>query len=312
MKKKRKKSKLFDRIRGYVYLSPALISIFFLSLLPIAYTVYIAFTNYNLDHMDNFKLVGLANFKQILNGPLKPIFLPVFVWTLIFASVVTIGNYFIGLLIAMLLNNSNMKERGFYKGLFIIPWALPSTIAILSWQGLLNEEYGPINLILKKLHIIQNNIPWLTDGNWARIGVLIVTIWLGFPYMMNVALGALSSIPDTYYEAAEIDGASWWQKFTKITLPSLTSSSIPLLISSFSFNFNNFGAAYLITGGGPAKASGSVFAGYTDILASSAFKMVNVVYRYDLAAALSILIFILIGTISIFQMKLSGAFEEVD
>lgn len=308
---RKKRGRFIDRIRAYFYLSPALISIFILSLLPIAYTVYIAFTNYNINHLENFKVIGLDNFKQILTGPLKPIFLPVFVWTIIFAAILTLGNYFIGLFIAMLLNNPNMKEKGFYKGLFIIPWALPSTIAILSWQGLLNQDYGAINQILMKLHIINENIPWLTNATWARVGIILVSLWLGFPYMMNVCLGALAAIPDTYYEAAEIDGANWWQKFTKITLPSLTSSSIPLIISSFSYNFNNFGAAYLITGGGPAKPE-TVFAGYTDILSSAAFKMVNTLFRYDLGAALSILIFILIGTISFFQMKMSGAFEEVD
>jgi arabinogalactan oligomer/maltooligosaccharide transport system permease protein len=242
---------------------------------------------------------------------LKPIFLPVFGWTLAFALILTFGNYFIGLFIAMLLNNPHMKEKGFYKGLFIIPWALPATIAILSWQGLLNQDYGQINIILRKLHIINENIPWLTEGVFARIGIIMVSLWLGFPYMMNVCLGALAAIPDTYYEAAEIDGANGWQKFVKITLPSLTSSSIPLLISSFSFNFNNFGAAYLITGGGPAKIE-TTFAGHTDILASAAFKMVNTLFRYDLGAALSVLLFILVGSISFFQMKMSGAFEEVN
>ncbi|MBL4936046.1 sugar ABC transporter permease [Clostridium sp. YIM B02515] len=309
---RKKKGNFYDRIRGYVYLSPALISIAVLSLIPIIYTIYIAFTNYNINHMEDFKIVGFDNFKQILAGPLKPIFLPVFAWTLAFAIILTLGNYFIGLFIAMLLNNNNMKERGLYKGLFIIPWALPSAIAILSWQGLLNQDYGTINLMLTKLHIISANIPWLTDVTWARVGVIMVSLWLGFPYMMNVCLGALASIPDNYYEAAEIDGANRWQKFVKITLPSLTSSSIPLIISSFSFNFNNFGAAYLITAGGPPKPNTS-FAGSTDILASSAFKMIGQpLFRYDLAAALSILIFILIGTISFFQMKMSGAFEEVD
>lgn len=305
------RSRIFDRLRPYMFLSPALISIILLSLLPILYTVYIAFTNYNINHMEDFKVIGLDNFKQILAGPLKAIFLPVFVWTIVFATILTLGNYFIGLFVAMLLNNPNMKERGLYKGLFIIPWALPSTIAILSWQGLLNQDYGQINFILRKLHIITSNIPWFTDAAWARTGVIMVSLWLGFPYMMNVCLGALSAIPDTYYEAADIDGANWWQKFSKITLPALTSSSIPLIISSFSFNFNNFGAAYLITGGMPAKMN-TPFAGETDILASAAFKMVYTLFRYDLGAALSILIFILIGTISFFQMRASGAFGEVD
>lgn len=308
---KKNRSVGYDGAKAYLYLSPSLISIFILSFLPIAYTIYIAFTNYNINHMEDYKFVGLENFVRVLTGDLKPVFLPVFLWTLAFAVLATGGCYVIGLFFALLLSNKNMKEASLYKGILIIPWALPGAIAILSWQGILNETYGSLNLILTKLHLISVPVPWLSDPFWARAGIIVVTLWMGFPYMMNVCLGALSAIPDTYYEAADIDGANWWQKFTKITLPSLTLSSIPLLISSFSFNFNNFGAAFLITGGGPPKADNQ-YAGYTDILVSSSYKMAMTLNRYDLAAALSILIFLVIGTISIIQMKKSGAFSEVD
>ena len=138
----------------------------------------------------------------------------------------------------------------------------------------------------------------------------MVNIWLGFPYMMNVCLGSLAAIPEVYYEAAEVDGASRIMQFMKITLPSLAKTAYPLLISSFAFNFNNFGSAYLITGGGPARI-GEQFAGYTDILASMNYKLSTQFGRYDIASALSIIIFIIIATISFVQMKASGQFEEV-
>jgi arabinogalactan oligomer/maltooligosaccharide transport system permease protein len=172
-------------------------------------------------------------------------------------------------------------------------------------------NYGGINILLKNLHIISTPIPWLIDPFWARVGVLIATFWLGFPYMMNVCVGALSSIPDTYYEAADIDGATKFQKFRKITLPSITASSLPLLISSFAFNFSNLSAAFLITGGGPPRAT-TQYAGYTDILASAVYKLSIQYNRYDIGAALSIVIFAIIGTISFINFKLTGAFKEVD
>lgn len=303
--------KSFDKLKPYVYLSPALISIFVLSFLPIVYTVYIAFTNYNLNHLYDYHLIGFNNFISIFNGPFKSLFFPVFGWTIIFAVVGTFGSFIIGLFLSILLNNSNMKEASVYKAILILPWALPGTIATLAWVGLLDMNYGGINILLKNLHIIKVGIPWLIDPFWARVGVLIATFWLGFPYMMNVCIGALSSIPNTYYEAADIDGATKVQKFMKITLPSLTSASLPLLITSFAYNFSNLSAAYLITEGLPARAT-TQYAGYTDILASTIYKLSMTSNRYDIAAAFSIVIFVLIGTISFINFKLSGAFKEVD
>ena len=301
----------YDVVRPFIYQSPALISIFLLSFMPIVMTFYYAFTNYNINHLYDFKLVGIDNFIQIINGPFKSIFLPVLWWTVIFATVSTLGCFVIGLAIALLLNNPSMKESFLYKGLLIIPWAIPGTIAILAWQGLLNETYGGINLILQQLHLISNNIPWFSNPGWARTGILIANLWLGFPYMMNICVGALSQIPDNFYEAADIEGANWWQKLTKITLPSITKTSLPLLISSFAYNFNNFGAAYLIMTGLPAKP-GSQYAGYTDIMITSTYKLAMQYNMYNIGSSLAIMIFIMIGTLSFVNMKLTGTFKEVD
>ena len=306
-----KNSRLKDIMRPYGYLTPALLSIFVFSFLPIVYTIYIAFTNYNLNHLEDYHLVGFANFVSIFTGPFKTIFFPVFGWTIVFAVLGTFGSYLIGLIMSLLLNNPNMKESALYKGILILPWALPPTIATLTWVGLLDMNYGGINVLLKALHIINQPIPWLIDPTWARIGVVIATLWLGYPYMMNVCVGALSTIPDTYYEAADIDGATKWQKFIKITLPSLTSASLPLLISSFAFNFTNLSAAYLITGGAPARAT-TQYAGYTDILVSATYKLSMQYTRYDIGAALSMVVFLIIGTISVINFKFTGAFKEVD
>ena len=307
----KKQKRLKDTIKAMPYLLPALISIIIFTIIPIVYTVVIAFTDYTMYSQGHIKFVGFANFIEVLTGPFKEVFLPVFGWNIIFAVVSTAGTFFLGLIVAMAVNNPNIKEKSVYRAILIIPWALPATVAILSWQGLLNGSYGAINNLLLNLHLISNPIPWLTDPTWARVALIIVNIWLGFPYMMNVCLGALGAIPDSYYEAADVDGASKWLQFRKITLPSLPQISYPLLISSFAFNFNNFGSAFLITKGGPPRMS-TQFAGYTDILASVNYKLSTQFGRFEIASAISIIIFLILGTISYYQMKLSGQFEEVE
>lgn len=299
-------------IKAAPYLIASLIYILIFTILPILYTVWISLTNktvYTKDGESSF--VGLANFVDVFNGPFKELFLPVFGWTLINALISTAGCFLVGLLMALLLNNSDMKEKPLYKAILILPWALPVAVAVLSWQGLLNGTYGAVNNLLMSIHLISEPIPWLTDPFWAKVGITIANIWLGFPYMMNVCMGGLASIPDVYYEAADVDGANWWVKFTKITLPSLARTSYPLLITSFAFNFNNFNSAYLITNGGPARLT-TQFAGYTDILASVNYKLSTQFGRIDIASTISIIIFIILATISYAQMKLSGQFEEVE
>lgn len=305
-----------NNLDSYKYLAPALISILVLSILPILYTVFMAFTDYSLKNQNfgygtenGWHIVGLYQFERILTGPLKNQFFPLLIWTVIFTTISTLGAFLIGLIFAMVLSDKNMKESFIYKGLLVIPWALPGAITIISFKGLFNSEYGAINAILQQLNLINDPIMWLTTPLAARIAVILVNLWLGFPYMMNVCIGALSSISDTYYEAAKIDGATRWQQFIKITLPSISSVSYPLLISNFAFNFNNINSAYLLTEGGPSKA-GSSFAGWTDIIGSSAYKMLTSNGNFALGAAMSILLFIIIGAISLINMRMSGQFKE--
>lgn len=310
MKKHSSRDNRFN-FKAYGFLTPAFASILIFTILPIIYTVYISFTDYTMYKQGDINLVGFKNFVDVFNGPFKPIFFPVLGWTVVFATLSTLGTFLLGLILALLLNNSHMKEKNIYKAFLIIPWALPATIAVISWQGLLNGTYGAINNLLMSIHLISKPVPWLTDPFYARLALIIVNIWLGFPYMMNVCIGSIQSIPDVYYEAAEVDGAGRFTKFMKITLPSIAKTAYPLVISSFAFNFNNFSTAYLVTTGGPAR-EGTQFAGYTDILASVNYKLSINFGRYEIASAISIVIFIILAVLSYSQMKVSGQFEEVD
>lgn len=312
MSKNKKKNKGFkETIKAMPYLLPALISILIFTIFPIIYTVYIAFTDYTIFTNGSPHFVGFKNFIEVFTGPFKEVFFPVLAWNIIFALLSTGLTFLLGLVVAMAVNNPNMKERGIYRAILIIPWALPATVAVLSWQGLLNGSYGAINNLLIHLHFISKPIEWLTDPTMARISIIMVNVWLGFPYMMNVCLGALGAIPDSYYEAADVDGASKFLQFRKITLPSLAQTAYPLLISSFAFNFNNFGSAFLITEGGPPRIA-TQFAGYTDILASVNYKLSTQFGRFDIASTISIILFLVLATMSYYQMKMSGQFEEVE
>lgn len=293
--------------RAYGYVFPSMVSILLFTILPIVFTVFISFTNYNMYHVDVFETVGFKNYQTVLGGEIRSAFFSVLGWTLAFALLSTAGSYFVGMLLATLLNNPHMRESRVYRSILIIPWALPATIAILAWQGLLNEQYGGINTLLRMIHL--SGMPWLTDVFWARFALIVVNVWLGFPYMMNVCLGGLQSISPTYYEAAKIDGASRWDCFRKITFPMLTRLSTPLIISTFASNFNNFGNIYMITQGGPA-VPGSQFAGGTDILASTIYKMTTWSNRFDLSATLSVFVFLIVGGLTLFSMNLSGSFKE--
>ena len=163
-------------------------------------------------------------------------------------------------------NDKDFPFKKIIRTLLLIPYTIPSVITILIWRGMFNPEFGVINRMLNDLIGIAPH--WTTEAFWARTAVLLVNLWLGFPYMMLVTSGALQSIPSDLYEAATIDGAGGWKKFKSITLPLLLVAVGPLLIASFTFNFNNFGIIYLFIGGGPPIAGASTQAGYTDILIS--------------------------------------------
>ena len=240
---KSRRHRVLDGLYPYAYIAPSLAFMVIASFFPIIFTIFIAFTNYGYGHFVDFQWVGWANFQQIFSIDLAD-FIPVLIWTVVFAAVSTLLNFSGGLVLAYLLNNENMWERNFYRNILIIPGLCPGVIAILAWgQGILNGS-GLINSILIQLHL--QPVYWLLDANWSRFWVIVVNFWLG-----SDALGALQSMSPEVLQAAEIDGANGVQKFFRVTLPLLRSATLPLLIATFAYNMNNFGIVYLLTSGGP-------------------------------------------------------------
>lgn len=259
--------------------------------------------------------IGFKNFSRIFTDPkIAGPFFKVFTWTFTWAALSVLFTFAIGLSLALVLNDKTLKGKNVYRTLLIIPWAVPAFISVLVWRnGMFNETYGILNrFVLPFLGL--DPVKWFNDPFWAKVAVLTVNTWLGFPYMMAVSLGALQSIPEELYEAAAIDGAGKWRRFWTITFPLLMTTVAPLLVGSFAFNFNNFVNIYLLTGGGPAMAGTTTPVGHTDILISYVYKLAFEGGRgqdFGFASAISIIIFFLVGGISFVNFKLSGAFEEV-
>lgn len=255
-------------------------------------------------------VVGLDNFTRMFtDARISGYFFQILVWTFVFAILSVVTTFALGLFLAVIYNDPLVKNRRLYRSLFILPYAFPSFLAALVWRGILNEQFGIINQTL----LGGANIPWLTDGNLAKVSILAVNLWLGFPYMFLICTGALQSIPGELTEAGVMDGAGPWRRFRSITFPLLLVSVAPLLIASFAFNFNNFSLIYMLTGGAPNFPGAPVVIGETDILVSMVYAVAfeSGSKQYGLASALSILIFFLVGFISWLGFRQTRKLEEI-
>lgn len=258
--------------------------------------------------------IGLENFVNFATSPaLRGPLVTILVWNFIFPAVSVLSTFSLGLTIAIMYNDKDFPFKKIIRTLLLVPYTIPSVVTILIWRGMLNPEFGIINRMLNDT--IGFAPLWTVDYMWARTAILLVNLWLGFPYMMLITSGALQSIPSDLYEAATIDGAGGWQRFTSITLPLLLVAVGPLLIASFIFNFNNFGLIYLFIAGGPPIPGASTQAGYTDILISYVYKLAfesgGRGVQYGLAAAISFLLFFIVGTVTLLQFRFTKMWEEV-
>ncbi|MBI4761304.1 MAG: ABC transporter permease subunit [Chloroflexota bacterium] len=259
-------------------------------------------------------VVGLKNFREFLTSPaLRGPLVQIISWNFIFPTVSVVSTFALGLAIAIMFNDPQFPFKKLIRSLLIIPYTIPGLISIIIWRGLLNSEFGIIN---KMLNAVIGTAPrWTTEPFWAQVAILLVNLWLGYPYMMLISSGALQSIPSDIYEAAVIDGATPWQRFRHITLPLLLIAVGPLLIASYVFNFNNFNLIYLFIAGGPPIPGAATQAGYTDILISYVYKLAfesgGRGVQYGLASAISIVVFIIVGAITLFQYRFTNMWEEV-
>jgi arabinogalactan oligomer / maltooligosaccharide transport system permease protein len=267
---------------------------------PFLYNVALAFGNMNLNKIRDWQFIGFRQFVKIFTEPSQPDFYAVFGKTIIWTVVNVAFHVILGVFLALLLNQK-IRGKAVYRTLLILPWAIPQYIVALTWRGMFNYEYGSINLILTK-YLGMPAVEWLRSPTEAFIACIITNVWLGFPFMMVVALGALQSIPHELYEAAEIDGASWWHKLRTITLPLIRPVMIPAITLGIVWTFNNLNIVWLVSNGGEPSDK-------THILVSFVYKAAFNFYSFSYAAALSLVIFLLLLTFSMVFMKQSKATE---
>ncbi|MBT2699583.1 sugar ABC transporter permease [Bacillus sp. ISL-40] len=299
--------------QGYPYVisGPSLFILIFAVIFPILFSFALAFTNYDLYHSPPAHLadwVGLDTFKQIFTVDIwRSTFFDVLGWTVIWTLVASSVQVGLGVFLAVLVNQKDLKFKRFYRTVLVLPWAVPGFVTILIFAGLFNDSFGAINnTILAAIGI--DPIPWMTDETWSKLALILMQGWLGFPYIFIVTTGVLQSIPEDLYEAATIDGASVFAKFRHITMPMILLAMAPIIITQYTFNFNNFNIIYLFNGGGPAVPGSN--AGGTDILVSWIYKLTMQSSQYSLAAALTILLSIFVIAIALWQFRRTNSFKE--
>jgi arabinogalactan oligomer/maltooligosaccharide transport system permease protein len=257
--------------------------------------------------------IGFQNYVDIFTDPqLRGPFFKVFVWNIVFAGLSVLLTFTLGLILANALQDDRLRGRPVYRSLFIIPYAIPGFISVIIWRGLLNDTIGPVNKMLSSIGI--DSIPWLLHPTWAKVALLLVNTWLGFPYMFLICSGALQAVPAELKEAARVDGAGPGRVFRTITLPLLLVSTAPLLIGSFGFNFNNFVVPFLLTNGGPPVSGTSVPVGETDLLITFTFDLAISSGRgnqFALGSAIVLMIFVIVAVLSALSFRYTRRLEEV-
>lgn len=299
---------------AYLYIAPAIVGMLLLVFYPFSYGITLSFTDSNL-YNTNKSIpeiwVGLKNYLAILGDfqvskPTEGGFVVNylnFYWTLLFTIIWTVTNVTIGvtsgLFLALILNTKALALRPIYRVLLILPWAMPNYITALIWKGMFHRQFGVVNHLLQMFGLSAVN--WFDRPSTSFLTALATNGWLSFPFMMVVSLGALQSIPADLYEAARVDGASRWQAFKAITLPSLKPALVPAVILSVVWTFNMFNIIYLVTAGEPGGA--------TEILVTQAYKFAFERYRYGYAAAYSTVIFGILLVYGTIQNRMSKATE---
>jgi len=214
--------------------------------------------------------------------------------------------------LAIVFDVPEMPLRAPLRSLLLIPYTIPAFVAVPVWVGLLNPQFGVVSQMIATF--TGGWVPaWFSDPFWAKVGILLIQTWLGFPYMFVVVTGALQTLPNDIYEAADLDGANAWAKFRTITLPLLLVTVGPLLVASFAFNFNNFVVINLYNQGGPPMPNVPTPVGYTDILATYTYNIAfgaQGVQDYGYASAITMMIFLILFVITQFQFRFTNMLEE--
>ncbi|NLP34395.1 MAG: sugar ABC transporter permease [Clostridiales bacterium] len=310
-----------SRILGKAFpvfgLAPTVGLVVFFVVVPLIFSACVAFTNYSSpEHIppnNTVDWVGMDNFVAMFGGDSTWTMAlgRVALWTLVWAVLATATCYFGGMIMAVVLMDNKLKVAPIFRGIFILPYAVPSVVSMLVWQNLLNGSFGTVNRTLMQLGLIEKAIPWLSNEWLAKFTTVLINLWAGFPYFMLLVTGTMTAISADLYEAAKIDGAGRFQIFKKITLPLVLYQTMPLIIMSFTHNINNFGAIFFLTGGSPVVSDSTITnAGGTDILVTWIYKLTVNLMKYNYASVLAIMIFLILAPFAIFQFRRTKSYKE--
>jgi multiple sugar transport system permease protein len=275
-------ARLSRAISPYLMISPAVILMAVLILVPLARGIYMSFTDVNIMDKGSMTFAGLRHYKELFTDP---IFYVAVKNTASWTIGVVVFQYLIGLGVALLLNEP-IPFRGFFRGLVLVPWVVPSVVAALVWRWIYVPDYGILNYILRSLGIIRQPLQWLSDSHLAMPAVIAVGVWKWVPFMAVVLLAGLQSIPKELYDAAEVDGANILQRFRHITMPHIRYLSMIVTMLSVIWTFNHFDIVYVMTKGGPANS--------THLLSTYAYLTAFSYIDFGYAAVLSVFMLIIL------------------
>ena len=294
---------LRHRIYLFILVAPAFVVLFGVVIYPFFYNIVLSLSNMNLRHIRDWKLIGFGQYIKVFTEPSQPDFYVVFLKTVIWTVVNLFFHVVLGVFLALVLNQKEIRGKAIFRAILVLPWAVPQLIVALTWRGMFNYEYGSINLMLTQWFNLPG-VQWLRHPLEAFIAVIITNVWLGFPFMMVIALGALQSIPHELYEAADIDGASWYHKLRHITLPLIRPVMVPAITLGTIWTFNNLNIVWLVSNAGEPSDQ-------THLLVSFVYKAAFNFYRYGYGAALSMVIFFILLVFSLTFMRKSKATQNV-
>ncbi|PKR77911.1 sugar ABC transporter permease [Halalkalibacillus sediminis] len=304
---------LVDSGFPYLMITPGFLLLIFVVIFPILFVILLSFTNYSANNSPPANLVDWVGFKNYIElfqlDIWRNTFLNVFSWTIVWTFLATTLQIAVGIFLAVLVNQKELRFKKTIRTIFILPWAVPAFVSILVFAGMFNNTFGAINTDILAF-LGMDPIPWLTDPFWTKFALIMIQSWLGFPFIFVMVTGVLQSIPNDLFEAATIDGASMWQKFKQITFPIVMYATAPIMITQYTFNFNNFNVIFLFNGGGPAVPGQN--AGGTDILISWIYKLTLQQSQYGKAAAITMILSLIVITVAIWQFRRTKAFQEED
>lgn len=315
---KEHKDNILDNGFPYLLIIPAYIFMTFAIIFPVLVTLFTAFLNYDFKNMPPAKLldwIGITNFANIFTlSTFRDAFTAVFLWTLIWTLCATTLQIVLGIFTAVVAHQPFIKFKRIFGVVFLLPWAVPAFITILTFSNMFNDSIGAMNtqvipFINKLIPFVEiGKIAWKTNPFWTKVAIIMVQGWLGFPYIYVMVTSILQSISEDLYEAAKIDGANAVKRFTSITLPVIFSVAAPTFLTQYTGNFNNFTMIYLFNNGGPGSVGGG--AGATDILISWIYKLTTGTSpQFSFAAALTLIISVVVISVSLIVFKRTKAFD---